>query len=402
MALRRRSSVNERDTPSRSRRDAAQNKGEKKRPVSQLREAMAEADDGDEECESSDAADDESACAADSSTSSRRATRQINGAPLTKEKGPSTMSQRKASATAIRSRDKKGNSGRRKGTLEACLSKRHTNKVVKEEPTAKQRDHKRSGPAHLMRRLDRDGRTRSVKVVTQVDDLANLFDRAGAPATKTSKASVIANVSDDIGRLASHDLIRESERCDIVSKIVSVVASSNRSCLDDEKLEQVDYRLVFLQSSVPMAVSALEGKILACNERFVAAVGAQSEKELISRSIFDLAVPASLQHLFSCIASLLRSEKTAPCGEVVNAIHATPSTMSIVYIKPSSLVVSLVKGLPPVSTKLTAAESAMPSFEHDLAVVETAKQSVSPVPPLVPPSSPQVDEPTGLERRIIG
>lgn len=180
----------------------------------------------------------------------------------------------------------------------------------------------------------RDTRRRSVKIVTHIDELAKILDEAGAPAAQESnRASVLDGISDYIEQLRSRNSSLETEQCEIVSKIVSVAAAREDV---DEKVDKVDYRLVFLQSSVPMAVASLDGKILACNERFVEGIEAESRAQLLSRTIFDLARPESLKHIFSCMSTLLCSEDDAPCGDVTNALKACESTMTLTYIKDAS------------------------------------------------------------------
>lgn len=329
------------------RREAAQHKGEKKRSVSQLREALS--DDGDDEGPNEPSVN--------GGPRTRRLTRHhLNG--LTKPPGgPSALSQRKSSSSASSSTSSASSATKASG------GKRDKRKATAKQTTAAVKT--------VPPELSEDQQT--VKIVTRIDELTGILDKAGAPAIKASRASILSDLSTYIEQLRSRNLHRESETCESFSKFVSVAASSNPAFVNDEKLEQVDYRLVFLQSSVPMAVTALDGKILACNERFVAGSGAKVQAKLLSKSLFDLAKPSKLQDIFSCIGTLLRSEQAAPCGDVVDALHASPSTMSIVYVKPSSLVVSLVETLPSDTNNDHRIAGAAPVFadaERDLAVLE--------------------------------
>ncbi|KAJ8599382.1 hypothetical protein CTAYLR_007022 [Chrysophaeum taylorii] len=229
------------------------------------------------------------------------------------------------------------------------------------------------------RRLERNAREqrRSIKIVTQIDELAGILDEAGAPATKACKASILAGVSNYIEQLRSRNSSLESEQCDIVSKIISIAAGANPAFVNDEKHEEVDYRLVFLQSSIPMAVTSLDGKLLACNERFVAGIGAETQTEVLKRTLFDLAKPDRLQNVFSCIGDLLRSSESAPCANVPDAFQFTTSTLSITYIRPSSFAISLVE---PVPTDVERPPPSLPKpiladVKRDLAVVEAARRA---------------------------
>ena len=143
----------------------------------------------------------------------------------------------------------------------------------------------------------------------------------------------------------------------------------------------VDYRLVFLQSSVPMAVASLDGKFTACNDRFVSAFGMSSPRETWERSVFDLATPAHLQRVFAVIGALLRSEEPLPTAEVKGALHDTDRVLTISFIRPKSFVVCLDE---PINASAT--EQPGPSA-----------QSVVFEKPADPERSPQQQE-----RRVVG
>jgi len=363
-----------------SRRAAAQNKGEKKRSVSQLREALAE--DGDDEG---------------------------GFAPIANGRCKEAASERKPARKASSERSRSSSSSRSGGAWRRKPAK--PSKHAAQQPAKHEQKGSTPPGAPRHRHESRDGRARSIKVVTQIDELADILDEAGAPALKASKAAILSGASEYIEQLQSRNSMLESEQCEIISRIVSVAAGANPAILNDEKIsEQVDYRLVFFQSSVPMAVAASDGKILASNERFVAGVGAASQDDLLNRMLFDLVKPLRRADFFSCVGTLLRSDEPAPCGDLADALSASNLTMSITFVRPSSFAVSLVEPFPAdpgrASRRIAGAAPILADVKRDLAVVQAAKDRAPPVALLVdhrPAEQPLPPEPpTGLEKRIIG
>ena len=67
------------------------------------------------------------------------------------------------------------------------------------------------------RRLERNAREqrRSVKIVSQIEELSNMLEEAGASSAKSCKASVLGAVSDYIETLQKRNATLEAEKCEI-------------------------------------------------------------------------------------------------------------------------------------------------------------------------------------------
>ena len=195
------------------------------------------------------------------------------------------------------------------------------------------------------RRLERNAREqrRSVKIVAQIEELAQILEEAGAASTKSCKSSVLTAVTHYIENLQQKNDDLEKEQCGLVNKIVSIAALSQQP--PDLKRDQgrLDYRQLFLQSSMPMAVAALDGKFTACNERFASTVGCAEPRDVVDRSIFDLAAQSHLQHVFSCIGSLLRSNDPVPRGEIHGALAESSHVISVTLIRPNVFTICLIE-----------------------------------------------------------
>ena len=112
---------------------------------------------------------------------------------------------------------------------------------------------------------------------------------------------------------------------------------------DRESTTRLDYEQLFLQSSMPMAVAALDGKFTASNDRFAHVLGLREASAVVGRSVFDLASPMHLQHVFSCIGSLLRSSEPVPRGEVHGALADTARVIAITLLRPACFAVALIE-----------------------------------------------------------
>ena len=92
-----------------------------------------------------------------------------------------------------------------------------------------------------------------------------------------------------------------------------------------------------------MAVAALDGKFTASNDRFAHVLGLREASAVVGRSVFDLASPQHLQHVFSCIGSLLRSSEPVPRGEVHGALADTARVIAITLLRPACFAVALIE-----------------------------------------------------------
>ena len=78
---------------------------------------------------------------------------------------------------------------------------------------------------------------------------------------------------------------------------------------------------------------------------FAATIGCETPEDVVRRSIFDLAAPSHLQHVFACVGTLLRSSEATPRGEIHGALADSKHVISITLIRPSCFTVSLVETL---------------------------------------------------------
>ena len=124
---------------------------------------------------------------------------------------------------------------------------------------------------------------RSVKIVHQIEELADMLEAAGAGASKQCKSSVLQAVGEYIHSLESKNAHLEREQCGLVSKIVSIAALARRKHDRTESTTRLDYEQLFLQSSMPMAVAALDGKFTASNDRFAHVLGLREASAVVGR-----------------------------------------------------------------------------------------------------------------------
>jgi len=196
------------------------------------------------------------------------------------------------------------------------------------------------------RRLERNAREqrRSVKIVHQIEELADVLEAAGHPSSKQCKSSVLQAVGDYIHQLEDENAHLEREQCGLVSKIVSIAALARQKTDGEQpRNAKLDYEALFLQSSMPMAVAALDGKFTNSNERFAHVLGLPRAQDVVGRSIFDLASPQHLQHVFSCVGSLLRSAEPVPRGEVHGALADSGRVIAVTLLRPACLTVALIE-----------------------------------------------------------
>ena len=168
-----------------------------------------------------------------------------------------------------------------------------------------------------------------------------MLEAAGAGASKQCKSSVLQAVGEHI-----HSWSRKAH-------LERPMRPSFQNCVDssfgaaETRPDRVDdafgYEQLFLQSSMPMAVAALDGKFTASNDRFAHVLGLREASAVVGRSVFDLASPMHLQHVFSCIGSLLRSSEPVPRGEVHGALADTARVIAITLLRPACFAVALIE-----------------------------------------------------------
>lgn len=183
-------------------------------------------------------------------------------------------------------------------------------------------------------------------------------------ATQETKASILAGVSGYLEQLQLHNATLESEQCEIVSRIVSIAAPL---------VEKVDYKRLFLQSATPMAVASVDGKLLTWNDRFATGLN-----DVLDRTIFDLAKPERLPHVFSCISDVLKSSDHAPHVDIPDALQHSNATLSITLLRPSSLAISLVDVLiaPPLTRRYPTGDPPPPTTDPPLVPVDDAHRII--------------------------
>jgi len=79
-------------------------------------------------------------------------------------------------------------------------------------------------------------------------------------------------------------------------------------------IPQTDYKLIFRDACVPMAIAAMDGCFIETNCRFCEVSGYLRE-ELLKLTIFNLTAPWELQQTFTMVSAMLRSSEERPCFE---------------------------------------------------------------------------------------
>lgn len=127
---------------------------------------------------------------------------------------------------------------------------------------------------------------------------------------------------------------------DDVAAEPSVVSNDDESAINagGRWAPDIDYRSVFADASVAMAITSVDGRVIDCNRRFEEQSGYERE-ELVKLTVFNLITAEELQHTFSMVARMLHgtsNEKPPPYSARAVLKHTRPED------KPLFLSLSLV------------------------------------------------------------
>ena len=181
--------------------------------------------------------------------------------------------------------------------------------------------------AEEKRRWERNMREqqRSHKISAQIKELRSLLTESNIPF-KPNKYSILFSVSEYIKQLQSRAIMLDAEHKKLIETIRQTSEMVNEgqtpeadtgtmgketqgtnlsSDADMLFVQGLDYRCVFEQSTTPMVVAALDGRILACNDEFEVILG-YSKEELLKQSLFT--VMQNHEEIFMAMGEMLKAD----------------------------------------------------------------------------------------------
>lgn len=218
------------------------------------------------------------------------------------------------------------------------------------------------------KRKERNAREkeRSCRIAKQIDDLRALLSRGGIIVSKGTKSSVLSEAATYINLLQQQQVQWEMDRQALMQQMQQLSASQNNMGQNDmsmagmphgmdaqatqqlqiqqggqgqmmnpsgkqqEQSQQQpntvspsDYKFIFDNSSVGMAIASLGGAFIDCNSIF-SQLSEYSKEEICSMTIFNVTSRQDLQHAFDLISQMI-----TPTLENNNGINGIGSNCSL-------------------------------------------------------------------------
>ncbi|KAL7489837.1 hypothetical protein ACHAW6_015718 [Cyclotella cf. meneghiniana] len=189
---------------------------------------------------------------------------------------------------------------------------------------------------------------RSCRIAKQIDDLRALLSRGGVIVAKGTKSSVLAEAANYINLLQQQQVQWEMDRQSLLRQMqeIGVGASAGQSDqtqmgmqmdLDNNmtrqqhqqfstaappnplvqpvnsftSIEPKDYKFIFDNSSLGMAIASMGGAFVDCNENFCK-LSEYSKEEVCSMTIFNMTSRNDLQHAFDLISQMIAPTLEVP------------------------------------------------------------------------------------------
>jgi PAS domain-containing protein len=186
------------------------------------------------------------------------------------------------------------------------------------------------------KRKERNAREkeRSCRIAKQIDDLRTLLSRGGVIVSKGTKSSVLAEAANYINLLQQQQVQWEMDRQALMQQMQQVGVSQDPNGMGqnqpqngllgpgpnmDPQAQQLqqqlgdpnvnticpnDYKFIFDNSSVGMAIASLGGAFVDCNPIFCQ-LSEYSKEEVCSMTIFNMTSRQDLQHAFDLISQMI-------------------------------------------------------------------------------------------------
>ncbi|KAL7540240.1 hypothetical protein ACHAXR_010446 [Thalassiosira sp. AJA248-18] len=192
------------------------------------------------------------------------------------------------------------------------------------------------GGQELDKRKERNAREkeRSCRIAQQIDDLRNLLSRGGVIVSKGTKSSVLSEAATYINLLQQQQVQWEMDRQALLQQMQQIGANPNGMVQNqlpnemamvpaaaDAQAQQLqpmeaipqnvansinhnDYKFIFDNSSVGMAIASLGGAFVDCNSIFCQ-LSEFTMEEVTSMTIFNMTSRQDLQHAFDLISQMI-------------------------------------------------------------------------------------------------
>jgi len=177
------------------------------------------------------------------------------------------------------------------------------------------------------RRLDRNSREqkRSKRISDQIKELKTLLEAAGVNMVKGNKSSILTSAAEYIMDLQQRNEAatrRAQEFASLASSDSAPSTAEERvagNARGDRLVGGINYRRVFHDQSVPVALASVDGRFIDCNWRFERECG-YSKDQLRGMTFFSL-VMANGEHgnIFQIVAQMLKDTSHQPKQFVLRA-----------------------------------------------------------------------------------
>jgi len=169
------------------------------------------------------------------------------------------------------------------------------------------------------RREQRNAREkeRSCRIAKQIDDLRSLLSRGGVIVAKGTKSSVLSEAANYISILQQHrqSLLQQMQQVGaaplmqgIPQNMVAGASQTSAAAISQpselNSISPNDYKFVFNNSSVGMAIASMGGAFVDCNDIFCQ-LSEYTKEEVCSMTIFNMTARTDLQHAFDLISQMI-------------------------------------------------------------------------------------------------
>lgn len=258
----------------------------------------------------------------------------------------------------------------------------------------------------MKRREQRNAREkeRSCRIANQIDDLRTLLSRGGVIVAKGTKSSVLSEAATYINLLQQQQVQWEIDRQSLIQQMQQIEAAPLHQVLPQNmtvaptqisaaavsqpaaelnSISPNDYKFVFNNSSVGMAIASMGGAFVDCNDIFCQ-LSDYTKEEVCTMTIFNMTARTDLQHAFDLISQMITPPSVEDQQKKSNTIVLRGAMKNRTDL---GLSVSLIKGDLGIAkcfcvtlVKILSMETSRPdtvSIEMELPHVETSSKQKS-------------------------
>jgi PAS domain S-box-containing protein len=258
----------------------------------------------------------------------------------------------------------------------------------------------------MKRREQRNAREkeRSCRIANQIDDLRTLLSRGGVIVAKGTKSSVLSEAATYINLLQQQQVQWEIDRQSLIQQMQQIgaaplhqvlpqnmtvaptqisAAAVSQPAAELNSISPNDYKFVFNNSSVGMAIASMGGAFVDCNDIFCQ-LSDYTKEEVCTMTIFNMTARTDLQHAFDLISQMITPPSVEDQQKKSNTIVLRGAMKNRTDL---GLSVSLIKGDLGIAkcfcvtlVKILSMETSRPdtvSIEMELPHVETSSKQKS-------------------------